>query len=783
MSTEYCKRPSCNGEIEDDYCNVCGLAAAKSLSPSLAAQVHKSIPAPASCQRPNCQGQIEDDYCNVCGLAAAKAGTASLTSRTAQTAPTAASSPLTNRSSKGTRRTGSTANRSSRRQLGAGLVSIPELPSTEPEKLILAEAVVPENKRFCASCNHQLRRESGFCSKCGQKFSFVPSLQPGDMVMNQYEVKGAIAYGGLGWVYLGFDVTLARYVVLKGLLNSEDAASAAVAVAERKFLAAMKHPNVVGIYNFVNHGGEGFIIMEYVGGQSLKDIRKARGPLPPTEAVAYIHRVLSAFSYLHGQGLVYCDFKPDNMMLEGGDIKLIDMGGVRRLDDEDGDIYGTIGYTAPEIAEDGPTIASDLYTIGRTLAVLVANIPGLSKENQYKLPGDEPVFGQYESLYRLLLRSTAQEPGDRFSSADEMADQLLGVLREMVAQETKIPRPASSTMFGGDALSIASGGSLDSIQPSERHLPAIILSPVDVAFQNLLGTIAVPDLQQRVGLLTHLQQKFPESQEVPLQLANTLIELGHQDLALKLLTNLRGEQGWDWRIAWYTGKLHLGISNFVQAQASFEEVYNELPGELAPQIALGLTAEQLANQLPQSINFAERLNQSAQPIKFYDQAIKFYDRVSLTDPSYVTATFGLARCLALSGQRQAAVKALDRISPSSSIYVRSQVEKARFLVSAKVKPPAAQDLKQASQVIEAATLADGEKHHLSCEFFKSALSLVTTQSIQPDPSIKLLDQSLEEFKLRRGLEKSLRAMAHLAIGQEKINLVDEANRVRPRTLF
>lgn len=738
MSTEYCKRLNCSGEIEDDYCNVCGLAAIKSLSPSL-------------------------------------------TSRTAQTAPTAASSPVTNRSSKGTRRTGATANRTSGRHLGAGLVSIPELPSTEPEKSLLAVAVVPENKRFCASCNQQLRREQGFCSKCGQKFSFVPSLKPGDMVMNQYEVKGAIAYGGLGWVYLGFDVTLSRYVVLKGLLNSEDAASAAVAVAERKFLASMKHPNIVGIYNFVNHGGEGFIIMEYVGGQSLKEIRKARGPLPATEAVAYIHRVLSAFSYLHAQGLVYCDFKPDNMMLEGGDIKLIDMGGVRRLDDLDGDIYGTVGYTAPEIAEDGPTISSDLYTIGRTLAVLLANIPGLSKENQYKLPADEPIFVQHESLYRFLQRSTANEPGDRFGSADEMADQLLGVLREMVAQETQIPRPASSTIFGGDALSNAIG-SFEVIQPNERHLPAVILNNLDPAFQSLIGVIAVPHLQQRAGLLIQLEKKFPESQEVPLQLANTLIDLGQHDGALELLTELREKQGWDWRIAWYRGKLNLTIAslakesfdpnqagesfeemhNLKKAKESFEEVYAELPGELAPKIALGLVEER-SNKL--------------------EQAAKLYERVSLTDPSYVTATFGLARCLAATGKRQEAVKVLDRIPTSSSIYVRSQVEKARFLVSDKVKPPAAGDLQQASLVIEAAALEDGEKHCLSCDLFKSALSLVTTQTIKADRSLQLLGQSMEEVSLRSGLEKSLRAMAHLATGEDKIHLVDEANRVRPKTLF
>ncbi|MCY7274191.1 MAG: serine/threonine protein kinase, partial [Phormidesmis sp. CAN_BIN44] len=138
--------------------------------------------------------------------------------------------------------------RSTRRQLGAGLISIPELPSTEPEKAILIEAKVPENKRACGNCNSPLKREKGFCSKCGQKYSFVATLQPGDVIAGQYEVKGAIAYGGLGWIYLGFDKTLSRYVVLKGLLNSEDAASAAVAVAERQFLAVVKHPNIVGIY-------------------------------------------------------------------------------------------------------------------------------------------------------------------------------------------------------------------------------------------------------------------------------------------------------------------------------------------------------------------------------------------------------------------------------------------------------------------------------------------------------------------------------------------------------
>lgn len=89
--------------------------------------------------------------------------------------------------------------------------------------------------------------------------------------------------------------------MLKGLLNAQDASGAAVAVAERQFLAAVKHPNIVNVYNFVQRGAEGYIVMEFVRGRTLRAIRKERGPLPPAEAIAYIHRILGAFGYLHRQ--------------------------------------------------------------------------------------------------------------------------------------------------------------------------------------------------------------------------------------------------------------------------------------------------------------------------------------------------------------------------------------------------------------------------------------------------------------------------------------------------
>lgn len=722
-----------------------------------------------SCKRQGCTGIIEDGYCNVCGLAAMKTQEVSVTRHSQPTRQSTSittgtgSSPLTNRSSKGSRRTSHSTSRSSRKQLGAGLISLPDLPSTDPEKAIMAEAKVPENKRYCSNCNNQLKREKGFCPKCGQKYSFIPSLKPGDLVVGQYEVKGAIAYGGLGWIYLGFDKTLSRYVVLKGLLNTEDAASAAVAVAERQFLAAVKHANIVGIYNFVNYGTEGFIVMEYVGGKTLKEIRKERGPLPVAEAIAYIHRILSAFAYLHSLGLVYCDFKPENVMLEGNDVKLIDLGGVRRIDDLDGDIYGTVGYSAPEAGE-GPTVVSDLFTVGRTLAVLLANIKGFSTEHQYTLPSpqEEPLFTQQESLYRFLIKATAENPDDRFQSADEMADQLLGVLREVVAIETNIPRPSTSNVFGGDMLSLTNSGDFQPIVPDYHQLPIPMLDSTDPGFNAVLNAGAMPDPTQRVASLKHVVHQFPASIEAQLRLANSLIDVGAYDQVEQVLAKVETQDPWDWRVLWYRGRSFMAQGKAKEAAAAFDQVYFDLPGEVSPKLALGLAAEQAGN---------------------FPLAIKMYDLVSRTDPGYTTAAFGLARCLCATGDRKGAVAALQRVPQTSNLYTRSRVEVARTLVDRERSAPGTDELKDASGAIEALALEGIERYRLTKQVLETALHLVTSKALSPSSSIAILGQPLEELYIRRGLEKALRDMAHLVTGEDKIRLVDEANRVRPRTLF
>ena len=343
-------------------------------------------------------------------------------------------------------------------RLGAGLTRVPPAPMVDAENAIMVDPEVPENKRNCPVCGSPVGRSrdgrpgraEGFCPKCGNRFSFTPKLKAGELVANQYEVAGCLAHGGLGWIYLARDKNVSdRWVVLKGLLNTGDADALAVAIAERQFLAQVEHPLIVEIYNFVSHDSgdgvpAGYIVMEYVGGTSLKQILKNRmraaggsyDALPVDQALAYILEVLPAFTYLHDMGLVYCDFKPDNLIQIGDGVKLIDLGGVRRLDDDESAIYGTVGYQAPEVAQVGTSIASDIYTIGRTLLVLMMEFRGYQTRYVASLPtvAETPLFATHDSLYRLIAKACAPDPADRFASVDELRVQLLGVLREVVAE-------------------------------------------------------------------------------------------------------------------------------------------------------------------------------------------------------------------------------------------------------------------------------------------------------------------------------------------------------------
>jgi serine/threonine-protein kinase PknG len=715
------------------------------------------------CTQRGCTGTIVEGYCDECGMAPSPENAAAPAAQASRSIATAVSGTISSRRT-------TSARSATRHRLGAGLVEVPPVPDRDPAEAVLAEPEVDESRRFCARCdapvgrsrNGSAGRSEGFCPSCGAPFSFRPKLEPGDVLAEQYEVAGCLAHGGMGWVYLARDHNVSdRWVVLKGLLNAADEGAMAAALAERRFLAQVEHPNIVKIFNFVEHDGSGYIVMEYVGGTSLKQImadrREANGgkpePLPVAQAIAYILEILPAFSYLHGAGLLFCDFKLDNVIQTRHSLKLIDLGGVYRMDDRTSPVYGTVGYQAPEIAETGPTVSSDLFTVGRTLALTCFDFRGYQGKHKFTLPArdDVPVFVRHDSLYRLLLKATAAQPDDRFQSAEEMAEQLFGVLREVVAADEGTPVPAASRVFTGELRTRTDG--------ADWTLLPLLQVDTDDAAAGYLAALPATDPDELVELLRGAPV---QTVEVELRLARTLIEAGEPSVGATAIAEILARDPWEWRALWYRGLAELASERPGDAFDSFTAVYHAIPGELAPKLALGIAAESAGDQAG---------------------AAAWYDVVSRTDPAFTAATFGLARCLLARGDRAGALAAFGRVTPSSSAYLDAQAARVRTLVDrGSPEQPELADLQAAAEALADLPLDPERRARLDAEVLTVALDLVESGQMKADPEVFVLERPLDERELRLGLEQRYRELARRApTKSEQIDLVDRANAIRPRT--
>ncbi|MGW7450703.1 tetratricopeptide repeat protein [Streptomyces sp. NPDC054787] len=937
-----CVRPGCPGAYEDMgggelYCDTCGLAPVGAVSAGA-----EELVSPPTGMTSAARGSLgsggsrgsrgsQGSHGSARSSASARSSRSSTSRRSVSGRLSRALSGTASTRSVSVRSSGS-ASSSGRSRLGAGLVNVPEVPRPDPSTAVLDNPEVPERKRFCSrsDCGAPVGRArgdrpgrtEGFCTKCGHPYSFVPKLNAGDVVRGQYEVAGCLAHGGLGWVYLAVDRAVAnRWVVLKGLLDTGDQDAMEAAISERRFLAEIEHSNIVRIYNFVEHldqrtgSLDGYIVMEYVGGKSLKEIANERrrpdgrrDPLPVEQACAYGIEALEALGHLHSRNLLYCDFKVDNAIQQQDQLKLIDMGAVRRMDDVESAIYGTVGYQAPEVAELGPSVASDLYTVARTLAVLTFDFQGYTNVFVDSLPDPEhiEVFRRYESFYRLLVRATDPDPGRRFASAQEMADQLTGVLREVVALQTGRPRPQLSTLFGpelrvpdtrlfADAAGTAvsrlgyrtpaprrRGGLLGALgrgrtatgtpapagtalpanpggtalppaaaaprtpgaaplpgapatpvppgHPAGAPLPALgsaathvagapvpgprpapapagplpsapgtgtgagagaalgdgpsPVSPLALAGATARDTalaLPVPLVDAgdpNAGFLTGLLASAPgellgalgaapaDSAELRLRELRARLELGELAEASRTLTELEARHPDDWRVVWARGIASLATGDDEVAALSFDAIYDAFPGEPAPKLALGVCAEVLGQ---------------------LDNAAEYYRLVWITDPGFVSAAFGLARVQLAAGHRDAAVRTLESVPEASIHYTAARVAAVRArLRDRSPEEPLLADLAAAADQVEALRrfgLDPERQERLATEVLGAALDWVLSGSRGSDPGrTSLLGSQLDERGLRFGLERSYRVLARLARrGEERIELVERANRFRPRT--
>ncbi|WP_159394195.1 serine/threonine protein kinase, partial [Streptomyces sp. NRRL S-495] len=298
---------------------------------------------------------------------------------------------------------------------GLGLVTLPTIAGPEPDRAVRAAPRIPEERRLCPdpACRRpvgtgldgQPSLLEGRCPYDGTAYSFVPRLSRGDLLSDRYRVEGCIGHGGFGWVYLAHDERLNnRPVALKGLIDAEDPTRVEAAAEEKRFLIDLRHDDIVDIYDFVTHeptrgsrhGYHGYLVMEYVPGYSLER-PELFGRLETEQVIGYVLRVLRAFQYLHDSRYLFCDLKPSNLMVYGSRIKLIDLGAVREAGAPGSGAYSE-DYMAPELMATGPTVATDLHTVGRTL------------ESLFRWYTDDPDGARFTSLRRLISRATDDDP-------------------------------------------------------------------------------------------------------------------------------------------------------------------------------------------------------------------------------------------------------------------------------------------------------------------------------------------------------------------------------------
>ena len=668
------------------------------------------------------------------------------------------------------------------------LVRLPEMPAGDHLAPVLDDPQVPEHKRFCP--NPECRREvgrarhgrpsrvEGFCPHCGTRFSFRPPLLPGVLVGDgQFKVEGAIAHGGLGWVYRAWDCLVPRWVVLKGLIDPDDPDKRQAAVAEVAALADASHSNIVTVHTVVRHphpltGHDvDYIVMEYLSGKSLKQLRQERPDsdpgLPVDQVCGFALEVLAALDHLHEKrGLLFCDLSADNVIHSPSGVKLIDLGAVRRIDDSDSPVWGKPGYQDPKIATHGPSVATDLYTVARMMAVLSFPFPGFSDAKPIPGPDEVELLAHYPSFAGLLRRATNPDPQHRFISAADMAEQLECVLREIRAQQEGRPFPAAPSRFGPELRVVGAdpttfpAGEPD-IVAAALALPDPQVDPAD-PHAGLLAAISA-DSSETERVLTALPDP---SLETRLRVVRARIELGRSEAGSDL-DALAQEKPGDWRVDWLRGLRSLVGGDVEPARREFTAVLDALPGEAAPKLALALCAAR--DGAPET-------------------AARSYATVWQTDRSYVSAAFGLAQARFVLGDLAGTAAALEAVPDGSRYAVTARLCAilARARGRAAGQPPVTDFFTVAEQLNDPDLDLDEQRRALAiAEVLETALSWENDGRPWPHGTPipdALLGYQLTEHGVRDGLEKTYRKLARLApTTAERIAFVDKANDRRNRS--
>ncbi|RMI34123.1 Stk1 family PASTA domain-containing Ser/Thr kinase [Nocardia stercoris] len=269
---------------------------------------------------------------------------------------------------------------------------------------------------------------------------------------SRYELGEIIGFGGMSEVHKARDLRLGRDVAIK-VLRADLARDPTFYLRfkrEAQNAAALNHPAIVAVYDTgeaeIDGGPLPYIVMEYVDGDTLRDIVRGTGPLPPRRAMEVVADVCAALDFSHKNGIVHRDMKPANIMINRqGAVKVMDFGIARAIHDsanpvtQTAAVIGTAQYLSPEQARGEPVDArSDVYSVGCVLYEILTGEPPFT--------GDSPIAVAYQhvredpkspshvhpgvprELDAVVLKAMAKNPANRYQSAAEMRQDLIRVL-------------------------------------------------------------------------------------------------------------------------------------------------------------------------------------------------------------------------------------------------------------------------------------------------------------------------------------------------------------------
>ncbi len=318
------------------------------------------------------------------------------------------------------------------------------------------------------------------CGHCGEPVTVPASRVATGAVIGDFIILRELGRGGMGIVYLAHQISLDRPAGLKILAENyaNNAEFVVGFIKEARAAAKLNHPNIVQAYAVGEDEGIFYFAMEYIDGETMKNVLKREQVIPIDQAISIIQQISEALDYAwKEQKLIHRDIKPDNIMLtSSGRAKLADLGLAKvagEIDDsEDDEVMGTPQYISPEHLTGAPMDSrSDIYSLGATFYHFItgrfpyegATASEIAQQHLFGtlIPPNEVNPDIPETLSRIVMKMMAKDPALRYQDAAELADDLRLVRRgqnPVSATETGALRVINSNMnLQGQGIASAEG--------------------------------------------------------------------------------------------------------------------------------------------------------------------------------------------------------------------------------------------------------------------------------------------------------------------------------------